>query len=214
MYAPAIAVTVRCERDYKAPRWALTEGLVRYPVLLLAMHAIRPSKLPSHAQGRPGHEELLLSKCQRKPTSRDSCPHKTLNIRQCLSWCGLCLVGCIPAVALQAARRFLIRQKLGIQGDPVKDCCTAFFCQTCAMLQDDVEVRDWQRRKAPYDRPSAPRQPAPFAPMSYPGQPHPNQQTAYPMQPYPQPAMHRGQNFDAGQATYGVAPSQPQPGYY
>ena len=34
-----------------------------------------------------------------------------------------------------------IREKYGIEGSGCGDCCTAFWCPCCAMVQNDKEVR-------------------------------------------------------------------------
>ncbi|KAF8856014.1 PLAC8-domain-containing protein [Acephala macrosclerotiorum] len=57
----------------------------------------------------------------------------------CMLWCGVqscCGLGWI----FNVMSRSDLRQKFGIQGGGFGDCCTAFCCTCCSMIQNEKEV--------------------------------------------------------------------------
>ncbi|KAI0190817.1 hypothetical protein F4808DRAFT_465574 [Astrocystis sublimbata] len=62
-------------------------------------------------------------------------------------------------------KREQVRTRFGIPGTPLKDCCTAFWCPYCAVIQHDKEVAT--RMPKPMDL--LKQQPLPEPEMTMPG---------------------------------------------
>ena len=82
----------------------------------------------------------------------------TCNSDCCVSFMLTCFLGCgclcvTPPLAFidlkltcvgdrwTMKQRGQVREKYGIEGSGCGDCCTAFWCPCCAMVQNDKEVR-------------------------------------------------------------------------
>lgn len=62
-------------------------------------------------------------------------------------------------------KREQIRARFTIPGSPLEDCCVSFWCQCCAIIQQDKEVA--KRMPKPLDL--LKKQPLPFPGMNMPG---------------------------------------------
>ncbi|KAI1109778.1 hypothetical protein F5Y14DRAFT_431410 [Nemania sp. NC0429] len=62
-------------------------------------------------------------------------------------------------------KREQIRARFAIPGSPLKDCCVSFWCQCCAVIQQDKEVAT--RMPKPLD--VLQKQPLPIPGMRMPG---------------------------------------------
>lgn len=65
--------------------------------------------------------------------------YKAINT-DCLLMCGITYFTCCGWVYIMMKRNE-IRERFGIKGGGVGDCCTSFWCSCCALIQQDNEVK-------------------------------------------------------------------------
>ncbi|KAK0610542.1 PLAC8 family-domain-containing protein [Bombardia bombarda] len=95
------------------------------------------SFLPCYLAGRTADR-------MRDPSLKDANWHNS----ECLSFYFVnCLCGCGWMHILD--QRGEIRKKYGIEGSEQDDCCTSYWCGSCAALQQDNEVKLRAARNAP-----------------------------------------------------------------
>ncbi|KAK7430279.1 hypothetical protein QQZ08_003254 [Neonectria magnoliae] len=58
----------------------------------------------------------------------------------CMIFCGIqCVTGCGWIYAMM--KRGEIRERFGIQGSGMNDCCASYWCGCCALIQQEKEVK-------------------------------------------------------------------------
>ncbi|KAM5358300.1 hypothetical protein ACJZ2D_015399 [Fusarium nematophilum] len=66
----------------------------------------------------------------------------------CILFCGIQSLT-MSAWIFNSMKRGEIREKLGIEGSGLGDCCTSCWCLCCALVQQDKEVKARQLRHGP-----------------------------------------------------------------
>ncbi|KAF5663092.1 plac8 family [Fusarium heterosporum] len=136
-----------------------------------------------------------------------------------LIFCAIqCVTGCGWIYSMM--KRGEIRERFGIQGSGMGDCCVSYWCLCCALIQQDNEVKarvsqgpvtqGYQAQKEGMHMPTSPP-----PQQQYQGQPHshPQYQTPQPDYQLPQHGHQspQPQGSYPPQQTYN--PHQPQPQY-
>ncbi|EEU48783.1 hypothetical protein Neosp_011420 [[Neocosmospora] mangrovei] len=131
-----------------------------------------------------------------------------------LIFCAInCVTGCGWIYSMM--KRGEIRERFGIQGSGMGDCCVSYWCLCCALIQQDNEVKarlsqgpitqGYQAQKEGMHMPTSP--PAQQQQQQYQAPPQPGYQS--PPQGYQSPQPQG--SFPPPQQTYN--PHQPQPQY-
>ncbi|KAI8691533.1 hypothetical protein LRP88_08790 [Fusarium phalaenopsidis] len=123
----------------------------------------------------------------------------------CLIFCAInCVTGCGWIYSMM--KRGEIRERFGIQGSGMGDCCVSYWCLCCALIQQDNEVKA-RLSQGPITQGYQAQKEGMHMPTSPPAQQQ--QQYQAPPQGYQSPQPQG--SFPAPQQTYN--PHQPQPQY-
>ncbi|KAJ9150341.1 hypothetical protein NKR23_g3814 [Pleurostoma richardsiae] len=82
---------------------------------------------------------VLLGKTSERMRDPSMQTYETVNT-DCLLMCGITyFTGCGWIYAM--LKRTEIRERYGIQGSGTSDCCSAYWCSCCALIQQEKEVK-------------------------------------------------------------------------
>ncbi|KAL1859840.1 hypothetical protein VTK73DRAFT_7430 [Phialemonium thermophilum] len=89
----------------------------------------------------------------------------------CMIMCAISYFGCGWIYAM--VKRGEIRERFGIQGGGTGDCCTAYWCGCCALIQHEKEVEARTRLVAPHTQQYQPPKEGMVMPQQQQQPPHP-----------------------------------------